>query len=439
MLATGAFSGLPPMGDPFGRPPPPPQPASGANAEPHQANNDANSSHFMGQAQPFMAPPPFAGGPSGPTPLSLRLILTRDEVHYLFGFDGVLLDQLRQQTSADLSLTDPTANEQVLTVRGSLEIIFKAFSLVCRKLWDFVSSLGGQRPLILRLAVPAGQCGSIIGKNGAKVREIRDLTGASIQVAQDSLPDSTERAVEISGPGENCLQCAYHICTIMQDSPLRGDVVPYVPRPRPFGGNAGPSPAGDWRPVFLCGDRAYVMEGNAAVPASPDILRQELAKTPLGEMAESLAALQQQQLQQHQQVPDFMDPLMLLQAISGTQAAAANNGVGANSSPHTSREMSVPEDMVGIIIGSKGAKINEIRRISGAQLHVPDEDQRRQGVERVITISGSRESVLLAQFLVQSAVDAAIRDRRSGSGFNRGGGFGRSNNSSNNHHHRQRR
>jgi poly(rC)-binding protein 2/3/4 len=88
------------------------------------------------------------------------------QVAFLFGFDGVLLNQLRQQTGAGLTLTDPHSHEQVLSISGTFEPLFKAFSLVCRKLWDF---LAGQGPLVLRLAVPASQCGSIIGKHGAKV------------------------------------------------------------------------------------------------------------------------------------------------------------------------------------------------------------------------------------------------------------------------------
>ena len=111
--------------------------------------------------------------------------------------------------------------------------MLQAFSLVCRKLWDFLCGQFGtnhQRPLTLRLACPSSQCGSIIGKHGAKVKEIRDLTGANIQVSQEALPDSTERCVEVSGTGESCLQCAYHICCILQDSQIRGQHVPYVPK-----------------------------------------------------------------------------------------------------------------------------------------------------------------------------------------------------------------
>lgn len=80
-----------------------------------------------------------------------------------------------------------------------------------------VSSGGGvpRPPITLRLIVPASQCGSLIGKGGSKIKEIREVTGVSIQVASDMLPNSTERAVTISGTGEAITQCIYHICNVM--------------------------------------------------------------------------------------------------------------------------------------------------------------------------------------------------------------------------------
>ena len=42
---------------------------------------------------------------------------------------------------------------------------------------------GSRAPITLRLIVPASQCGSLIGKGGSKIKEIRDVTGANIQVS----------------------------------------------------------------------------------------------------------------------------------------------------------------------------------------------------------------------------------------------------------------
>lgn len=75
---------------------------------------------------------------------------------------------------------------------------------------------GGQRsPITLRLIVPASQCGSLIGKGGSKIKEIREVTGASIQVASDMLPNSTERAVTITGTSDAITQCIFSICQVM--------------------------------------------------------------------------------------------------------------------------------------------------------------------------------------------------------------------------------
>ena len=46
-------------------------------------------------------------------------------------------------------------------------------------------------PITLRLIMPASQCGSLIGKGGSKIKEIREITGASVVVASEMLPNSS--------------------------------------------------------------------------------------------------------------------------------------------------------------------------------------------------------------------------------------------------------
>ena len=76
-------------------------------------------------------------------PIDLRIILSRDEVAFLFGFDGNLINQLRQQTGAHIQITEGESFEYVLLISGAIDIIFKAFSLVCRKLWDLLTNIAG--------------------------------------------------------------------------------------------------------------------------------------------------------------------------------------------------------------------------------------------------------------------------------------------------------
>ena len=182
--AVGGFAAHYPVGTSAGAAPPQ---SSGNGNTSNIPSANANTSGVQSTVGPAsntqqQQPPPI---------IDLKVILSKDEVAYVFGFDGVLIAQLRQQTGANVGITQGESHEYVLCIGGTIEIIFKAFSLVCRKLWDFLTGVAGgpghDLPLTLRLAVPASQCGSIIGKQGAKVKEIRDLTGAAIQVSNSGL------------------------------------------------------------------------------------------------------------------------------------------------------------------------------------------------------------------------------------------------------------
>ena len=73
--------------------------------------------------------------------------------------------------------------------------------------------------------------------------------------------------------------------------------------------------------------------------------------------------------------------------------------------------MSVPNDVVGAVIGKRGAKINEIRQISGATINIMETGQRKRerspdmDRERIIEISGSTTVVTLAKSLIKVAMD----------------------------------
>lgn len=59
-----------------------------------------------------------------------------------------------------------------------------------------------------------------IGKGGSKIKEIRESTGCSIQVASEMLPNSTERAVTLTGTSEAITQCIHQICCVMLEVSL---------------------------------------------------------------------------------------------------------------------------------------------------------------------------------------------------------------------------
>ena len=125
------------------------------------------------------------------------------------------------QSGAKINITDGSCPERIVTVIGSAKAIHKAFTLICEKFEEDLDATltpnVPRPPITFRLVVPASQCGSLIGKGGSKIKEIREITGASIQVASEMLPNSTERAVTVSGGSEAITQCIYNICNIMAE------------------------------------------------------------------------------------------------------------------------------------------------------------------------------------------------------------------------------
>jgi transcription antitermination factor NusA-like protein len=160
-------------------------------------------------------------GPS--VTLTIRLIMQGKEVGSIIGKKGDNIKKFREESGAKINISDGSCPERIVTVTGSTEAILKAFSLISRKFEEDVqnSSTPGTtipKPQVtLRLIVPASQCGSLIGKGGAKIKEIREITGATIQVASEMLPNSTERAVTVSGTSESITKCIYQICCVMME------------------------------------------------------------------------------------------------------------------------------------------------------------------------------------------------------------------------------
>lgn len=119
------------------------------------------------------------------------------------------------QSGARINISEGNCPERIITLAGPTTSIFKAFSMIIEKLEEvrlacytlnqtsesnkidtffdtdlplFVSSYlqdistsmtnstaTSKPPVTMRLVVPASQCGSLIGKGGCKIKEIREV------------------------------------------------------------------------------------------------------------------------------------------------------------------------------------------------------------------------------------------------------------------------
>ncbi|AWP12791.1 Isoform 5 of Poly(rC)-binding protein 3 [Scophthalmus maximus] len=294
--------------------------------------------------------------------LTIRLLMHGKEVGSIIGKKGETVKKMREESGARINISEGNCPERIVTITGPTDTIFKAFAMIAYKFEeDIINSMSNSQatskpPVTLRLVVPASQCGSLIGKGGSKIKEMRESTGAQVQVAGDMLPNSTERAVTISGTPEAIIQCVKQICVVMLESPPKGATIPYRPKPAST-------------PVIFSGGQAYTIQGQYAIP-HPDQL------TKLHQLA-------------MQQTP--FTPL--------GQTTPAFPGLDA-SPPASTHELAIPNDLIGCIIGRQGTKINEIRQMSGAQIKIANAMEGSS--ERQITITGTPANISLAQYLINA-------------------------------------
>ncbi|XP_033088547.1 poly(rC)-binding protein 3 isoform X10 [Trachypithecus francoisi] len=213
--------------------------------------------------------------------LTIRLLMHGKEVGSIIGKKGETVKKMREESGARINISEGNCPERIVTITGPTDAIFKAFAMIAYKFEeDIINSMSNspatsKPPVTLRLVVPASQCGSLIGKGGSKIKEIRESTGAQVQVAGDMLPNSTERAVTISGTPDAIIQCVKQICVVMLESPPKGATIPYRPKPAST-------------PVIFAGGQAYTIQGQYAIP-HPDLTKlhqlamQQTPFPPLGQ------------------------------------------------------------------------------------------------------------------------------------------------------------
>ncbi|XP_063286140.1 poly(rC)-binding protein 3 isoform X6 [Pelobates fuscus] len=329
--------------------------------------------------------------------LTIRLLMHGKEVGSIIGKKGETVKKMREESGARINISEGNCPERIVTITGPTDAIFKAFAMIAYKFEeDIINSMSNSTatskpPVTLRLVVPASQCGSLIGKGGSKIKEIRESTGAQVQVAGDMLPNSTERAVTISGTPDAIIQCVKQICVVMLEvqcvgagSPPKGATIPYRPKPASapviFAGGqvrADPLGASTANLSLLLQHQplpAYSIQGQYAIP-HPDLTKlhqlamQQTPFTPLGQ----------------------------------TTPAFPGMDASAQASTH---ELTIPNDLIGCIIGRQGTKINEIRQMSGAQIKIASAME--GSAERQITITGSPANISLAQYLINARLTSEV-------------------------------
>ncbi|XP_064289432.1 poly(rC)-binding protein 3 isoform X10 [Passer domesticus] len=245
--------------------------------------------------------------------LTIRLLMHGKEVGSIIGKKGETVKKMREESGARINISEGNCPERIVTITGPTDAIFKAFAMIAYKFEEDItnsmsnSTATSKPPVTLRLVVPASQCGSLIGKGGSKIKEIRE---------------------------------------------------------------------------------AYTIQGQYAIP-HPDLTKlhqlamQQTPFTPLG-----------------QTTPAFPGEKLPLHSSEEAQNLMGQSSGLDASPPASTHELTIPNDLIGCIIGRQGTKINEIRQMSGAQIKIANATEGSS--ERQITITGTPANISLAQYLINA-------------------------------------
>jgi heterogeneous nuclear rnp K-like protein 2 len=203
--------------------------------------------------------------------------------------------------------------------------------------------------------------GTIIGRQGLKIKQIQDASGVRMVAQKEMLPQSTERIVEVQGTPDGVQKAVWEIGKCLVDDEQRGyGTVLYSPAVRvqggapPLNGNNG-----------YGAPRSFNRTGNGA---------------------------------------DF----------TGTSSYAPRRSITGEGQPPPvveegediqTQNISIPADMVGCIIGRGGSKISEIRKSSGARISIAKAPHDETG-ERMFTITGGPSANEKALYLLYENLEA---------------------------------
>ncbi|SCZ98846.1 BZ3500_MvSof-1268-A1-R1_Chr3-1g05659 [Microbotryum saponariae] len=299
--------------------------------------------------------------------IQMRALIVTQDASIIIGKGGKNVNEIRDKSGSKITITEtiPGNPERIMVIAGPLDAVSKAFGLIVRRINDEpfeTPSVPGSRAVTIRFIIPNARMGSVIGKGGAKIKEIQEASGARLQASEAMLPGSTERVLSVSGVADAIHIAVYYIGTILQEhagnvlvnTPYRPSVAPPLD---PYGAPVPPTGAYGRGPPPPRGYPGFGGPGPHGHGGPPG---------------------------------------------GGYGGGAA--GPGAQT-----QQIFIPNELVGSIIGKGGAKINEVRQASQCQIKIDEPGGAVAAggtpAERLVTITGQPAGIQVAVRLLYARLE----------------------------------
>ncbi|KAJ2892678.1 RNA binding protein, heterogenous nuclear RNP-K like protein [Coemansia aciculifera] len=378
--------------------------------------------------------------------LTLRALVSTKEAGVIIGKGGKNVADLRDAANvkAGVSKVVSGVHDRVLSVTGFLVDVAHAYQLVAQTLVDNPLAIATQNgfqtftpPLqtVVRILISHNLMGTIIGRQGLKIKHIQDSSGARLVATKEMLPQSTERVVEVHGSVEGIRIAIEEIGKCLIEDWERGvGTVLYNPATRvptvsstsnPYVNNARASVDFTYADV----DRTVPMQQlslaptPAAVAAMSRLRSHTVSVTRASNPAEFLTSSIPRPTAAFPATHDSgsitppsnysPNPAVAAAALANSRLRSqsvsiqAQRGIDPSATIANIRtqQIAIPCDMVGCIIGKNGACITEIRRLSGSRISIAKATE-SEGGERLFTIKGTSECNERALYLLYAQLES---------------------------------
>ncbi|XP_047996999.1 heterogeneous nuclear ribonucleoprotein K isoform X1 [Leguminivora glycinivorella] len=346
----------------------------------------------------------------------------------IIGKGGTNISRLRSQYKASITVPDCPGPERVLSIAApEVDTILDIVKDILPNLADAGGPHKGgnsDEDLDVRLLIHQSRAGCVIGKAGAKIKELREKTGARLKIFSNPAPQSTERVVQLVGGPEAVAAAVREVLDLVREVPIKGGIQNYDPHnyddyyadeyggfgngqgggPRGGPGRGGPPPLGPGHghggrgpppragpPLGRSGPPGprggYNDFSGPAGPAPPGP-RGNFSGPPRG--------------------GNFAGGSFGGggggnfggRGGGGGGGGGAGGGFGGDSDQQeTTTQVTIPKDLAGAIIGKAGSRIRKIRADSGAGIEIAEPLPGSN--DRIITITGTPARIQTAQYLLQ--------------------------------------
>ncbi|WOG89673.1 hypothetical protein DCAR_0208911 [Daucus carota subsp. sativus] len=326
------------------------------------------------------------GGASRSEELIIKVLCSSSKIGRVIGKLGASIKSVRQTSGARVDVDDKKTdnNDCTITVTSTEKLddmksmAVEAVLLLQEKINDEEDDT-----ISIRLLIPSKVIGCIIGKSGSIINEIRKRTKADVRISKGDKhkrADDSSEVVEVVGEVSSVRDALVQIVLRLRDDVLRDRE-----------GNRNPDGAG----------HGSLYPGSTSL-SMPQVLP---SIPPVGHAG------------YEQQRGDGGSGLSMLSSDSFYGYGSlpmGDSGYGSLSSPYSSKlygsglppptdlEMVVPAHAVGKVMGKGGANIDNIRKLSGADVDISHPKSSRG--DRVALISGTPEQKRSAENMIQAFI-----------------------------------